>query len=68
MHKIKRASFFFRILFQTIFCILPVLLAIFWIIAPTPLGFPAHGFDIIILISWIMAEGCRLREEQQYTV
>ena len=35
MHKIKRASFFFRILFQISFCLLPVLLILFWVIGPT---------------------------------
>jgi hypothetical protein len=46
MHKIKRVSYFFRLLFQTAFIVLPILLALFWIDAPNPIGFPKAGFAI----------------------
>lgn len=45
MHKIKRASFFFRIIFQIAFFLLPVILAIFWWVGPSMESFSSHqGF------------------------
>ena len=44
MQKIKQVSCFFRFLFLAVFITLPVLLALFWLNAPKPLGFPNAGF------------------------
>jgi hypothetical protein len=38
MHKIQRVSFIFRVLFQIIFILLPLLQIFVWIQAPHPLG------------------------------
>lgn len=40
MEKIRRVSLFFRVIFQIIFIALPIVLAISWIIAPSPLQSP----------------------------
>jgi hypothetical protein len=37
MNKIRRVSLFFRVLFQILFVVLPVLVIIAWIIAPSPI-------------------------------
>lgn len=39
MQKIQRVSFLFKILFQTAFILLPIILAFFWYRAPLPLEF-----------------------------
>lgn len=46
MNKIKRISYWFRLLFQLLFVALPIISIVFWINAPNPLGFPAAGFSI----------------------
>jgi hypothetical protein len=46
MHKIKRVSYFFRLLFLAGLIVLPVVLALFWVDAPNPVGFPKAGFAI----------------------
>lgn len=56
MNKIKKTSLFFRILFQIIFVLLPIILLIAWMNAPTPLtifgnaitmDFIPHGIPIL---------------------
>ncbi len=44
MGKIQQVSYYFRFLFQLVFLALPILLGLFWINAPIPLGFPKAGF------------------------
>jgi hypothetical protein len=46
MHKIKRISYFFRLFFLAAFIMLPLILAMFWINAPNPVGFPKAGFPV----------------------
>jgi hypothetical protein len=39
LHKIKKVSLLFRLLFQAVFIIFPIILVLYWLQAPTPLGF-----------------------------
>lgn len=56
MNKIQRTSLFFRVLFQIIFILLPLLTIITWIYAPEPISFLgskiilsafSHGYPIV---------------------
>jgi hypothetical protein len=51
MHKIKRVSHFFRILFQITFVVLPLLVVWFWIQAPHPVGLTFMGWGISFINS-----------------
>jgi hypothetical protein len=46
MKKIQRVSYWFRVLLQGAFVLLPLLLIIFWVNAPIETGFPQAGFGI----------------------
>lgn len=46
MEKIKKVSLFFRVLFQITFIFIPLLLILFWINAPQPVGLPQFGFGV----------------------
>lgn len=50
MNKIKRLSTIFRILFQLAFIILPIILALYWIFAPSSFA-QANGFSLSFLPS-----------------
>jgi hypothetical protein len=52
MQNIQRISLFFRLLFQTAFIILPLILVLFWWHAPKPLQFFDTGFWSFIQISY----------------
>jgi hypothetical protein len=55
MNKIKRVSLFFRLLFQIMFVVLPLLLIVAWVVAPSAINlfgldinlFPAHSYPIL---------------------
>lgn len=46
MHKIQQVSHYYRFLFQLMFLALPIMVGVFWLDAPTPIGFPQIGFPV----------------------
>lgn len=83
MNKIKKISLLFRVIFQCslVFVLGAQLVGwvyapgfgnIFNVIPPLYLGYVPNvltpDIRFIVLISWIMAEGCQLHEEQKLTI
>lgn len=51
MQKIQNISFWFKLLFQFAFILLPCLLVVFWLDAPRPIGFPGFTFLPDVFVS-----------------
>lgn len=49
MNKIKSVSLFFRVVFQGLFVLIPLVFAIGWSIAPDPLISPGHIFSMNVI-------------------